>query len=163
MAKKKTHPLVEGLIKLDGRMMRSEFWLLSIGLGVIRAVIFLLIALLLGFERNKPIIALVGGLLSLLFLWPSLALMVKRGHDRNRATAYSIVLVAITTVAPLALSLLQPGDLPRTVVALTYVLLQVYCFIDYGCLDGTQGSNRYGRSPKGIGGDPDSKLADVFA
>jgi len=43
------------------------------------------------------------------------------------------------------------------------VVLALYTFIDYACLDSTQGPNRYGRSPKGVGGDSDGKLAEVFA
>jgi hypothetical protein len=35
--------------------------------------------------------------------------------------------------------------------------------INLGVLDGTQGRNRFGPSPKGIGGDVDPELENVFA
>lgn len=157
MAKKRTHPLIEGLFSLDGRMRRSEYWLISIGLGVIKLPLGFLATLL-----GPELASVVPALINLLFFWPSLALMVKRGHDRNRPALYSVgLLVTIFVLAMIA------GIRPDGAIGMAgfggIVLIFVYIFIDYGCLDGTQGPNRYGRSPKGVGGDGDKALADVFA
>lgn len=157
MAKKRTHPLIEGLFSFEGRMRRSEYWMISIGLGVVKVPLGFLLTLL-GAE-----VATVGrALLELLFLWPSVALMVKRGHDRNRPALYTAgVLVAVVVVSFLGSFLSVAGV--NYGGALLMGAIFIYIFIDYGCLDGTQGPNRYGRSPKGVGGDPDDKLAEVFA
>jgi len=157
MAKKRTHPLIEGLFSFEGRMRRSEYWLISIGMGVVKLPLGFLLTLF-GVE-----IATVGrALLELLFLWPSVALMVKRGHDRNRPALYTVgVLVALIVVSFLGSFLAVAGVSYAGPLLMGAIF--IYVFIDYGCLDGTQGPNRYGRSPKGIGGDADAKLADVFA
>jgi len=157
MAKKRTHPLIEGLFSLDGRMRRSEYWIISICLGVLK--------LPLGFLANvlgEDGAVIARGLIDLLFFWPGVALMVKRGHDRNRPALFTVgVLVAIFILA-VAAGFFTAGaaDIAAS-VGLGVMFL--YVLVEYGCLDGTQGPNRYGRSPKGIGGDPDNKLADVFA
>ena len=156
MAKKRTHPLIEGLFSLDGRMRRSEYWLISIALGVVKAPLTFL-GNLLGPEGAL----LVRVLLELLFLWPGLALMVKRGHDRNRPAIFSIGVQAVLFAVAIAFGATS-GDVKNGALAVLAVLV-LYAFIEYGCLDGTRGPNRYGRSPKGVGGDPDSKLAEIFA
>jgi uncharacterized membrane protein YhaH (DUF805 family) len=157
MAKKRTHPLIEGLFSLDGRMRRSEYWMISIALGVVKAPLTFL-GNLLGPEGAL----VVRILLELLFLWPGLALMVKRGHDRNRPAIFSIGVQAVLFIVLVVFGAVPDGGVKYGAVALMLVLV-LYTFIEYGCLDGTKGPNRYGRSPKGVGGDPDSKLAEIFA
>jgi uncharacterized membrane protein YhaH (DUF805 family) len=157
MAKKRTHPLIDGLFRFEGRMRRSEYWMISIGLGVVKAPLGFLMTL-----AGAEAAAIGRALLELLFLWPSVALMVKRGHDRNRSALYTGgVLVAVFLVS-VAKSFSSASAVNYGSAALIGAIF-IYIFIDYGCLDGTQGPNRYGRSPKGVGGDPDDKLAEVFA
>jgi uncharacterized membrane protein YhaH (DUF805 family) len=157
MAKKRTHPLIEGLFSFEGRMRRSEYWMISIGLGVVKIPLNLL-----GNAFGADAAAVLRLLVEVLFLWPSLTLLVKRGHDRNRPAVVSIGLQVVLLVAAVVFGATTAGTLKFAATALLAVLL-LYTFIEYGCLDGTQGPNRYGRSPKGIGGDPDNKLAEVFA
>ncbi|CAN5492541.1 hypothetical protein BH10PSE4_BH10PSE4_49230 [soil metagenome] len=157
MAKKRTHPLIEGLFSLDGRMRRSEYWLVSIALGVVKAPLIFLGNL---FGPDGALVVRI--ILELLFLWPALALVVKRGHDRNRPAIFSIGLQALLLGAAVAFGAAPDGAVKYAALMLLLVLA-VYTFIEYGCLDGTKGPNRYGRSPKGVGGDPDSKLAEIFA
>ena len=40
---RKTHPVSEGLFHFDGRFRRSEYWIASIGLGVVRFVVLIAI------------------------------------------------------------------------------------------------------------------------
>lgn len=157
MAKKRTHPLIEGLFSFEGRMRRSEYWLVSIGLGVVKVPLTLL-GNTMGAEGGL----VVRMLLELLFLWPGLALMVKRGHDRNRPAIFSIGLQAVLFVVAVTFGAVPDGGLKYAAVSVLLVLA-LYTFIEFGCLDGTQGPNRYGRSPKGVGGGPDDKLAEIFA
>lgn len=157
MAKKRTHPLIEGLFSFEGRMRRSEYWLISICLGVVKVPLGFLF-LLLG-ETLAPV---ARALLELLFLWPSLALMVKRGHDRNRPAMFSIGVFFAVFAASFAFGFFPAGPVSYGAV-MVVLALALYVLIDYGFVDGTQGPNRYGRSPKGIGGDPDNRLAEVFA
>jgi len=157
MAKKRTHPVIEGLFSFEGRMRRSEYWLVSIALGVVKTPLVLLA------KAAAPEAALaVRLLLELLFLWPGLALVVKRGHDRNRSAVFSIGLQVVLFVVAFVFGVAPNSGLKYAALAVL-VVLALYTFIDYACLDGTQGPNRYGRSPKGVGGESDGKLAEVFA
>lgn len=149
MANTKTNPIIDGLFGFDGRMRRSEYWLISIGLGILKGVsAFALMMLIGGFSlENRDV---VEAFVELLFLWPALALMVKRGHDRNRSAVYSIVLLALFLVLGVGLGLagaMERRDL-LAFAALAVVALGGYVFIDYGFMDGTHGRNRYGLSPK---------------
>jgi uncharacterized membrane protein YhaH (DUF805 family) len=157
MAKKRTHPVIEGLFSLDGRMRRSEYWIISIALGVVKAPLTFLGNL---FGPEGALVVRI--LLELLFLWPALALVVKRGHDRSRPAIFSIGVQAALFVSAITFGATPDGAVKYAALALLLVLA-LYTFIEYGCLDGTQGPNRYGRSPKGVGGDADKALADVFA
>lgn len=149
MAKTKTNPIIDGLFSFDGRMRRSEYWLISFGLGIVKIIIALgLIVAIGGFsEENNEIARTV---VDLLFLWPALALMVKRGHDRNRSAVYSIVVLSLFLVLGLAIGIagaLERDDL-LALGGVTVVALGLYVLIDYGFVDGTRGRNRYGLSPK---------------
>ena len=157
MAKKRTHPLIEGLVSFEGRMRRSEYWLVIIGLAVVKAPLTML-----GGLTGSQGALMVRLLLELLFLWPGLALMVKRGHDRNRPAIFSIGLQAVLFVVAVVFGVMPDGGVKYAAMAVLAVLA-IYTFIEFACLDGTQGPNRYGRSPKGIGGDPENKLAEVFS
>ncbi|MBI1682447.1 DUF805 domain-containing protein [Caulobacter hibisci] len=175
MAKKRTHFLIEGLFGLEGRMRRSEFWLMSIGMGVFKFLLTLVISSVIGGDMADSRTVAVRFVVDVLFFWPVMAFAVRRGHDRNRATLYSIVLTVIMAIFGYAMILLMgpisaagqnpdPGALLAFAsVWLVYVILAIYWFVDYGCLDGTKGRNRFGPSPKGVKGPDEQDVAKVFA
>ncbi len=175
MAKKRTHFLIEGLFGFEGRMRRSEFWLMSIGVGVIKFVLALVISGLMGLAVTDPRGSYVRIGLDVLFFWPALAFAVKRGHDRNRSTAYSIALTVIMAALGFAMIALAAPvtaaganvDMGAVgvlaLVWLIYVAVLIYWFVDYGCLDGTKGRNRFGASPKGLKGPGDKDVSEAFA
>jgi uncharacterized membrane protein YhaH (DUF805 family) len=149
---KKNQFLVDGLFGFDGRFRRSEYWIASIGVGVVRFVVMLAAGAALGMgitEVSKTLPLRVG--LDLLFLWPSAAIAIKRGHDRNRSALFTGVMLAIIyVVAEVSTALTGAGQMVAGgVVALLMFPVIIYMFIDYGLIDGTKGPNRYGSSPKG--------------
>lgn len=157
----KTHPLVHGLFSFDGRMRRSEYWITGFGLGIFKAVLTLVLAAVTGQIETKDG-GWAGGVIELLFLWPTFAILVKRGHDRNRSALFSIgIMVAVFVVALVtAFSQMSGGTPPVLIVgAIILVGIMGFLFIDYGFIDGTQGPNRYGPSPKGIG--PQARQQDI--
>ncbi len=161
---KKTHPLVQGLFSFDGRMRRSEYWLASIGLGIVKGVLAAGIAVSTGQLGTTD-----GGwasiIIEMVFLWPSLALMVKRGHDRNRPALFSFGILFVVVVATVGMGVGQAFGANLAMLACLAVIIGAigYLFIDYGFIDGTQGPNRYGPSPKGIGPQhAPQNLASVF-
>ena len=138
---------VQGLLSLDGRMTRGEFWSVSIALGVAVGILgYLLNVLQAGRAQPWPLWAIPLALQVVAF-WPGFALTVKRGHDRERSAAWTLAFNVFFLVIPLALLLshrLEGGFWVRLVIGL-------YFLMDYGLFDGSQGPNAYGPSPKGLG------------
>ena len=175
------------LFRFDGRLRRRDWWLWSIGLGLAFFVVSDASAALLGLEDyvfsrggreaviGDPVLPLAHNLvMTLVFLWPQAALAVKRAHDRGSA-AWPVLVATVVTPAlsfwPLetyeaAGAALDTGDLAGgggLIAALVTLAVSLYLLVVLGFLDGTAGPNRFGRSPKGIGGDPADAAADVFS
>lgn len=134
------------LFGFSGRIRRLDYWLLGIGtsiaIGVLDAVQTLVLnagdfnALETGGNIASVVISLA---LNLMGLWINIALMLKRCHDRDKRWGW------------VAFFLLVP------------IVGWIWGFIELAFLDGTQGRNRFGPSPKGVGGGEEDDLAKVFA
>ena len=168
-----------GFILFDtkGRISRSQFWVGFIMLAVVASIISLFVFIVLAVLYNvegveavskqvlDPVSAslIANALLFLLFFFPSLALFVKRFHDRNqKATVLYLFYGLFLTFMFLI------GDLPRNEAAggelegnaalsvglggIVYVLcgmVGLYLLIICGFLKGTKGGNQYGPDPLG--------------
>jgi uncharacterized membrane protein YhaH (DUF805 family) len=129
----------QALFSASGRMRRSHFWLWTVIVMVATQVVLQLILALTNSTQvlmqtgTMPLPAILAYIvITPLQLWIGVCLSVKRWHDRDKSGwMYLIILIPIVGV--------------------------IWWFVEVGCLDGTQGSNKYGPSPKGIGGS-----ADVF-
>lgn len=156
------------LFGFKGRIRRRDWWWASIGLFVaVTAVEFAAHQLLTG----KPIqsyfddangwmtlqpepYTLVQWALIPFWVWPTLAISVKRWHDRDRS-GWLAVLVVLATCAVI---FLQGGGFWISYIAVAVVSfgLNLWQLVECGFLDGT-GANKYGPSPKGMGA-----AAEVF-
>ena len=159
--------LEDKLFSFEGRLRRRDYWLLGLGLGftqvlLAQALIFVMVGpqatMLAGAaalqRAQDPLPAVIDAIVSLLFLWPGLALLVKRCHDRN----HSAVLMVVMQVLWIAVALFPVKNFvanPATVVLVTLLFgaislgVALWFLIDLGILDGTPGDNEYGPSPKG--------------
>jgi len=139
---------------VDGRINRAKYWLGAIVLGIILLLvtygsIYAAGGSVLEQDSRTRMITLV---VSLVFLYPSIALMVKRLHDRNRPGYFAafmlvpLILKGATDVMGLT------GD-PLDQNALDYVFLAIigvvgiWFFVELGCLRGTVGPNQYCPDP----------------
>jgi uncharacterized membrane protein YhaH (DUF805 family) len=124
-------------LSFEGRTRRLHFWLGLIILSIVNSLVFSFTlggAISGAAMRGNPFaiadafsgVGLVGGLLVLALIWPSLAVQVKRWHDRDK-TGWMVLINFIPIVG------------------------FFWTFIECGFLDGTPGPNRYGPSPKGLG------------
>ena len=156
----KIPPVIEGLFSFEGRIRRSEYWLTNIGLGIVKIVLTVVLAAATGQLTTKDG-GWASGVIELLFLWPTLALVVKRGHDRNRPAWLSMGLLIAGTAAAIVLGAMTYSQAPilLSIALLVMVGCIGFLFIDYGFIDGTKGPNRYGPSPKGIG--PQHREQDI--
>lgn len=174
--------LKDKIFSFEGRLRRRDYWLISITMGVIVFVLSDVLRLILfgpaysvfttGFGSfaawmQEPRVAWLAQGVALATLWPSLAMSTKRAHDRGRGARLVIGLVllnfaysAITTLAPATWS---TSSLAATLTygAASLIMLAgvIYLLVVVGFLDGTPGPNRFGPSPKGVGGD----TVDVFS
>ncbi len=124
-------------LSFEGRTRRLHFWIGLIILWVVQTVIwsfsiggaFSAAALrgdANGFATAFTGVGLVGALLLFVLIWPSLAVQVKRWHDRDKS-GWMVLINLIPLVG------------------------FIWTLVECGFLDGTQGPNRFGPSPKGIG------------
>ena len=109
------------LFSFEGRITRSDFWLRFVlpywGIMIVLSGL----AVSLGPEIGGTLILLIN-LLSLIAIWPSLAVGAKRLHDRNKSGWMQLLL-------------------------LIPLIGLIWYIIDVGCLPGTAGENQYGPDP----------------
>lgn len=143
----------------DGRISRKPFWL--------GAIVLFLAGLALSLVVVWPLTALSAGLgkilsllLSLLLLYPGIALSTKRLHDRNKPVALVWIFVApglIYQVADLlglvtravsiqGQTLLVPTAI-GTVLGLISLVVGIWALITLGIRKGTAGPNPHGPDP----------------
>ena len=151
-----------------GRLSRSQYWL-RFWLPYLGVYITLdLIAEIAGKGSSLAIaISITTSILSLITFWPWIALLVKRMHDRDKAwwwvlfyfvpgVLFFLLLLAWLGTAFLSLATGDTGvTLPALgglgVVVIVFGLIWlgtfVWFFIEFGCVRGTIGSNRFGPDP----------------
>jgi uncharacterized membrane protein YhaH (DUF805 family) len=138
------------LFSFNGRVRRLHWWLVRIGVwvgffAISMAVILALRVLfpeiavgndlyLEASDVASAIWAVVFFTLIIASIWIELAISVKCWHDRDKS-GFWILIAFVPLVGP------------------------IWTLVECGLLDGTQGPNKYGPSPKGIVGDQ----AEVFS
>lgn len=108
------------LFSFEGRIPRRLYWGYSLAVSTVFTVI--VVGLTLSFPPDSPIPPLVTLLLYIPFIWVSLAITVKRWHDRGYS-GWMMLIGFIPIVGPL------------------------WSFVELGCLRGTMGRNEYGADP----------------
>jgi uncharacterized membrane protein YhaH (DUF805 family) len=121
------------LFSLKGRMGRRDFWIYSLGLALVGSLITAGARVLSPYGLAAEIafvpigygvhISAAAALAGLLLLWPTLAVTIKRAHDRDRRGRWLLLMLV-----PVA------GFL--------------FWLIDLGLLDGSKHANRFGLPPK---------------
>lgn len=177
--------LKDMLFGFQGRLRRRDWWIWSIvatltymvGLFITGMLVLggvgQLDAYLTGTLGPRSLQTALFDLSVLPLLWIQTALAAKRAHDRNVGAAVAIgltVFAGLLSFVPTGVDLIMGSaisdDLFASVtqgVNLISAAASLYLLVVLGFLDGTQGPNRFGRSPKGIGGDPADKAAEVFS
>jgi uncharacterized membrane protein YhaH (DUF805 family) len=125
------------LFSFDGRTRRLHFWLVGIALTIVNGLVSNLtwgpayMQMMTGQPGAWGPVALIGCLVSLALYWPFFANLVKRAHDRDMAWWWAVLMFLACF----------------TVIGILWPLIVL------GFMDGTPGPNKYGPSPKGLGGD----------
>lgn len=112
------------LLSREGRIPRKVYWLNFVVPTALIGLVISLAELALGLDDGHT--ALTSGPLSVLFLlamiWPSICVSAKRCHDRDKS-AWWILLYFVPVIGP------------------------IWWLIEFGCLRGTIGPNRFGPDP----------------
>ncbi len=113
------------LFGFTGRINRAKFWLVHLAALVVIGVLMGIIAAAsgLGADGKGPgaVAVIVFAVVYIALLWVSLALSVKRCHDRNRSGWFVLL-----SLVPFA---------------------NIWYLIEVGFLPGTSGANQYGADP----------------
>jgi uncharacterized membrane protein YhaH (DUF805 family) len=120
----------EILTTFNGRIPRRVYWLWGIAVGVIGVILLGIIAAIFGSPPDQSGqgggLGLIGGLLALIvyipLVWCSLALQIKRWHDRGKSGWWVLI-----NLVPFV------GG--------------IWSFVECGCLRGTVGPNQFGEDP----------------
>jgi uncharacterized membrane protein YhaH (DUF805 family) len=118
------------LFSFDGRIGRGEYWKGSVlaGLAIGAAALALMIPMglagLLDSRDAEPPMVILGvvAVLAVPLVWASLAIGVKRWHDRGKSGWW-------------------------TLIAVVPYIGSIWSFVECGCLRGTPGPNPYGPDP----------------
>jgi uncharacterized membrane protein YhaH (DUF805 family) len=96
------------LFSFEGRINRAKFWL---GIVVLWAVVWILA--LIAAAANSGFLWGLIAILNVVLIWPSLALSIKRWHDRNKSGWW--VLIALVPFIGWLWALIETGFLPGTI------------------------------------------------
>jgi uncharacterized membrane protein YhaH (DUF805 family) len=132
----------------EGRITRKPFWVATILLAAVALAILFASLWAVG-ERDYMAIRLNGFVVTLVFLYPLLAVWVKRLHDRGRPGYMVIVFLVPWLLHQIANLIGITGD-PTSVNSLDVlffgvnIVIGIWFVIDLGILRGTRGENPHG-------------------
>jgi uncharacterized membrane protein YhaH (DUF805 family) len=149
--------------EFSGRSRRKEYWLYALFLVILWAIFFGVLfgvagsALLAGGRGGAGallagggtimIVALLGVIVWLGLLIPSLAVAVRRLHDTERSGWWLGGYIIVAMLNNVVTSATGGGGLAR--ITMVAVLVYAVTLLVFFCFDGTKGPNRYGPDPKG--------------
>jgi len=145
-----------------GRASRAQYWLRYFLPFFVIAVVLRVAGLIHGESADEggPILGVLF-LFYLVALWPSIAVLVKRMHDRDKSGWLVLLLyvpffigIALASVAlyDVAVRDIHDANQVATPAAIVFggtAIVGVWFFIEFGCMRGTVGGNRYGADPLG--------------
>jgi uncharacterized membrane protein YhaH (DUF805 family) len=107
----------------EGRINRQPFWMATLVLWVASIAVAIVASILFGSQSTAAFTIQI--ILGLVFLWPSVAVAVKRYHDRDKSGWWILILF-----------------IP--------IIGLVWYIVELGFLPGTPGPNRFGLDPLGV-------------
>ncbi|GGF37544.1 DUF805 domain-containing protein [Youhaiella tibetensis] len=144
----------------NGRISRKTYWLGVVGI-IVAAIVLGIILGVVGLGLANPGTAAWGSLiLFVLLAVPSLALGVKRRHDRNGSGndvyvyfALSFILVVVQALGfGFTMTEVEGVSVPMPTMTMTIFnavlgIFALYLLVVLGFLKGTEGENQYGPDP----------------
>jgi uncharacterized membrane protein YhaH (DUF805 family) len=131
----------------NGRANRAKFWIAAL----IFAAINLVLAIFGYVADQSGAFQAINGMLSIVILIASIAVGIKRLHDRNKSGWYLLLFYLVpgilVSVGIVIGTFMEDSAIMATVLGLVAFAIGVWAFIEMGCLRGTIGVNQYGPDP----------------
>jgi len=131
----------------SGRINRAKYWVAML----IYSAIYIVLAIVGYATDNSAIYQAINGMLNIVIFISSLAVGVKRLHDRNKSGWYLVLFYIVPgiliTAGIVVGTFMDDSILLASILGLAAVAIGVWAFVELGCLRGTIGSNRYGPDP----------------
>jgi uncharacterized membrane protein YhaH (DUF805 family) len=131
----------------DGRSSRARFWIA----GLIFVVVYAVMTIIDYVTDQSVVFQALNGMCIIVIVIASIAVGVKRLHDRNKSGWYLLLFYFVPcTLAALSVligAFVEDSSIIATVLALLALALVVWAFVEMGCLRGTIGVNQYGPDP----------------
>ena len=133
--------------KFDGRVNRAKFWIAALIFAAINVVLAIL-----GYVTDPSVVfQALNSMLGIVILISSIAVGVKRLHDRNKSGWYLLLFYLVPSIlvviGVLIGAFVEDSTIIATVLGLLAFAIGVWAFIEMGCLRGTIGVNQYGPDP----------------
>jgi uncharacterized membrane protein YhaH (DUF805 family) len=130
-----------------GRINRGKYWFVGIA-NLLRFAAFVLVAV----AAHSGALGVLAGLVGVPLFLSSMAIGVKRLHDRNKSAWWLLLFYLMPPVLNIVRdALVRLHDpLPFTLAMVFWVVsvgISIWAVIELGCLRGTAGPNRYGPDP----------------
>ena len=133
--------------KFNGRINRGKYWLAVL----IYAVIYAVLAILGYVTDQNAIFQAINGMLAIVIFISSLAVGVKRLHDRGKSGWYLVLFYIVpgilVTAGMVIGTVMEDSIVIASVLGLLAFAIGVWAFMEMGCLRGTVGANPYGPDP----------------
>ena len=113
--------VLEVIFSFKGRLSRSDYWLK----GFLVLLPFGILNNFLAYGVDSEGARALSMILSILSLWPGLAMMLKRWHDRDRSAWWFLTLL----------------------IPFLGLIFAIWIVIEVWFLKGTEGPNRFGHDP----------------
>ncbi len=133
--------------QFDGRVNRAKFWIAALIFAAINVVLAIL-----GYVMDQSVVfQALNSMLGIVILISSIAVGVKRLHDRNKSGWYLLLFYLVPSIlvviGVLIGAFVEDSTIIATVLGLLAFAIAVWAFIEMGCLRGTIGINQYGPDP----------------
>jgi uncharacterized membrane protein YhaH (DUF805 family) len=142
------------LFSPSGRICRKQYWvwffLPVLGIGLALDVLSLI---------PGWFFKLLPSLFQLVMLWPGIAILIKRIHDRNKSgwlvwfMYIPVILLAIFLIGAVIAGVTSATGAAATLGIIAAVFgiavggVAIWFFVEFGCMRGTIGANKYGPDP----------------
>ncbi|HEX3883247.1 MAG TPA: DUF805 domain-containing protein [Stellaceae bacterium] len=142
------------LFSPSGRVSRKQYWLWFYVPITLITIVLAIMSLIPGWFFK-----LLPSLFNLFVLWPGIAIMVKRIHDRNKsgwlvwALYVPLILGVFFTIGAVIAGAAGATGAAATlgiiaaVFGVAALCVMVWFFVEFGCMRGTIGANKYGPDP----------------